>query len=59
MSKDHSDAIKERITFRLTKRYMDLLTQLVDQGVYTSKNEAIRAALRLLFEKHELSIVKN
>ena len=54
MSKDHSDAIKERITFRLTKRYMDLLTQLVDQGVYTSKKEK-----EFFVDKFALELVRN
>ena len=58
MPDDRSVSKKERITIRLTKKYMDLLDKLVDKGAYTSKNEAIRAALRLLFEKHDLNLVK-
>jgi len=45
---------RERITIRLTKRHMDFLQELVNRGVYNSRNEAIRAALRLLFEHHGL-----
>ncbi|MDG6223647.1 MAG: ribbon-helix-helix domain-containing protein [Candidatus Bathyarchaeota archaeon] len=47
---------RERITIRLTARYMELLNKLTEQGVYNSRNEAIRAALRLLYEHHELKI---
>jgi len=49
---------RERITFRLTQRYMDLLDELVDRGAYNSRNEAIRAALRLLFEEHGLKVLE-
>ncbi|WNZ30480.1 MAG: ribbon-helix-helix protein, CopG family [Candidatus Bathyarchaeota archaeon] len=35
---------------------MELLNKLTEQGVYNSRNEAIRAALRLLYEHHELKI---
>jgi len=45
---------RERITIRLTKRYMQLLNELIERGVYNSRNEAIRDALRLLFEHHGL-----
>ena len=47
---------RERITIRLTRRYMELLGKLVDMGVYNSRNEAIRDALRLLFEHHGLKV---
>ena len=47
---------KERITFRLTQRYMDILDELVRQGIYNSRNEAIRAGLRVLFEKHGIKV---
>jgi len=47
---------RERITIRLPARYMELLNKLTEQGVYNSRNEAIRAALRLLYEHHELKI---
>lgn len=47
---------RERISVRLTKRYMRLLNELVEKGVYNSRNEAIRTALRLLFEQHGLKV---
>jgi Arc/MetJ-type ribon-helix-helix transcriptional regulator len=46
----------ERITVRLTKRYLDLLNTLVDKGVYNSRNEAIRDALRIMYEYHGLKV---
>ena len=49
---------RERITIRLTKRYMQLLNELIDKGIYNSRNEAIRDALRLLFERHGLKLTK-
>jgi len=48
---------RERITIRLTKRYMQLLNELIETGVYNSRNEAIRDALRLLFEHHGLRVL--
>jgi Arc/MetJ-type ribon-helix-helix transcriptional regulator len=57
VTKDVSDRSKrERITVRLTRRYMQLLESLIDGGIYNSRNEAIRDALRVLFEYHGLSL---
>ena len=49
---------RERVTIRLTKRYMWLLNKLIERGVYNSRNEAIRDALRLLFEHHGLKLAQ-
>ncbi len=47
-----SQATKERITIRLTKRDLDELQGLVNQGFFNSRNEAVRAAIRnLIAEK--------
>jgi Arc/MetJ-type ribon-helix-helix transcriptional regulator len=54
MSKDSK---RERITIRLNKRYMQLLNELIDGGAYNSRNEAIRDALRMLFEHHSLRVL--
>jgi Arc/MetJ-type ribon-helix-helix transcriptional regulator len=50
------DNKRERITIRLTKRYLDLLNALIDKGVYNSRNEAIRDALRIMYEYHGLKV---
>ena len=47
---------RERITIRLTKRYLDLLNLLIERGVYNSRNEAIRDALRIMYEYHGLKV---
>jgi Arc/MetJ-type ribon-helix-helix transcriptional regulator len=47
---------RERITIRLTKRYLDLLNTLIDKGVYNSRNEAIRDALRIMYEYHGMKV---
>jgi Arc/MetJ-type ribon-helix-helix transcriptional regulator len=47
---------RERITIRLTKRYLDLLNALIEKGVYNSRNEAIRDALRIMYEYHGLKV---
>lgn len=49
---------RERITIRITKRYAQLLERLVDEGIYNSRNEAIRDALRLLFEHHGFKLLQ-
>ncbi|MDD2778028.1 MAG: ribbon-helix-helix domain-containing protein [Methanocellales archaeon] len=47
-----SQASKERITIRLTKRDLDGLQQLVNDGFFNSRNEAVRTAIRnLIAEK--------
>ncbi len=50
------DNKRERITIRLTKRYLDLLNALIEKGVYNSRNEAIRDALRIMYEYHGLKV---
>ena len=40
----------ELISFHLPKYYVDELDYLVRQGVYPSRSEAIRDAIRLLLE---------
>jgi Arc/MetJ-type ribon-helix-helix transcriptional regulator len=50
------DNKRERITIRLTKRYLELLNMLIDKGVYNSRNEAIRDALRIMYEYHGLKV---
>ena len=52
-----NESKRERITIRLTKRYMSLLNELIERGVYNSRNEAIRDGLRLLFEHHGLKVL--
>jgi Arc/MetJ-type ribon-helix-helix transcriptional regulator len=47
---------RERITIRLTKRYLDLLNLLIERGVYNSRNEAIRDALRIMYEYHGMKV---
>jgi Arc/MetJ-type ribon-helix-helix transcriptional regulator len=47
---------RERITIRLTKRYLDLLNLLIEKGVYNSRNEAIRDSLRIMYEYHGLKV---
>lgn len=54
----NGESKRERITIRLTLRYMQLLEELVNRGVYNSRNEALRAALRLLFEHHGLKVLQ-
>ena len=45
-----ADELKGRLTVRVPQKYIDLLEELVHQGIYSNKNEAVREALRRLFE---------
>ncbi len=47
-----SQATKERITIRLTKRDQDGLKQLVKDGFFNSRNEAVRTAIRNLIAEY-------
>ncbi|MCW4048681.1 MAG: ribbon-helix-helix domain-containing protein [Candidatus Bathyarchaeota archaeon] len=45
---------KKRLTLTLTKVYVETLDYLVDKGFYMEHQDAIRAALRLLFRHHKI-----
>ena len=42
----------ESLTIRLSKVYLDLMDKMIKKGVYSSKSEIIREALRMFFEKY-------
>jgi Arc/MetJ-type ribon-helix-helix transcriptional regulator len=42
------------ISFHLPKSYVDVIDELVRRGVYPSRSEAIRVALRELVNKYKL-----
>jgi len=44
--------VKKRVCVTLTKPYVDALVSLVREGVYASRAELIRIALRYLFRHH-------
>ncbi len=54
-----SQATKERITIRLTKRDLDGLQQLVTDGFFNSRNEAVRTAIRNLIAEKAIERGKN
>ena len=41
---------------RLSDAYLDQMDKLIEKGVYGSKSEIVREALRLLFEKYGVKI---
>ncbi|MCW4022947.1 MAG: ribbon-helix-helix protein, CopG family [Candidatus Bathyarchaeota archaeon] len=47
-----SKGLKLSLTIRLTKAYAETMEELINKGVYASKGEIVRDALRLLFEKY-------
>jgi len=51
-----SDNLKEKISIRLTQKYLKLLDDLIKKGIYNNRNEAIRDGVRLLFEKHGVQL---
>ncbi len=42
----------ERVTLRLPRQQLELLDNLVSEGEFPSKSEAIRAAVRDLVDNH-------
>ncbi|CCC80944.1 ribbon-helix-helix domain-containing protein [Thermoproteus tenax] len=40
------------VTFRITAKMLEDLDALVKDGLYQNRSEAIRAAIKLLLEKH-------
>lgn len=42
----------DRATIRIPKRQLDEIEDLVEQGVYPNKSEAIRAAVRDMLDDH-------
>ena len=44
--------LKLSLTVRLSKAYLNIMEKLIEKGVYSSKGEIVRDALRLLFEKY-------
>ena len=48
------DSNKKRYSMTLTDRYVERLDRLIQEGVYMDQQDAIRAALRLLFQHHGL-----
>ena len=44
--------MRRSLTVRLSDAYLDIMDQLIEKGVYGSKSEIVREALRLLFEKY-------
>ena len=47
-----SEGLKLSLTIRLSKAYLEVMEKMIDKGVYASKGEIVRDALRLLFEKY-------
>lgn len=43
--------MRESLTIRLSRLYLDALDDLVERGLYGSKSEVVRDALRSFFEK--------
>jgi hypothetical protein len=50
---DEEAGYRERITIRLSARHLRALSRLVEQGHFNSRNEAIRAGIRLVIEKYQ------
>lgn len=44
--------MKVSLTLRLSKAYLEIMEKLIERGVYGSKSEIVRDALRLLFEEY-------
>jgi len=49
---------KPRLSITITEQYKNTLDELVEMGIYLSREEAMRAGLRLLFKYHNLEIMQ-
>lgn len=47
-----SRKMPESLTIRLSTLYLDAMDRMIKKGLYGSKSEIIREALRLFFEKY-------
>lgn len=50
---------RTRYSVTLTPAFMDGLKELVERGLYMDEQDAIRQALKALFEKHGIKIFKD
>jgi len=41
------------VTFKLSDEYVKAIDELVDEGVFISRSEALRTAVRLLVERYQ------
>ncbi len=48
--------MKQSLTIRLSDAYLEIMDKLIEKGIYGSKSEIVREALRLLFEKYGVKI---
>ena len=48
--------MRESLTIRLSRLYLDTMERMIEAGLYSSKSEMVREALRLFFEKHGVRI---
>jgi len=53
-----SGKMQESLTMRLSKLYLDAMQRMIDGGLYGSKSEIVREALRLFFEKQGVVLWK-
>ena len=52
------DNKRKRVTIRLTKPYVNCINELIEKGIYNTTNEAIRTAIRMLFEHHGINLLE-
>ncbi|MBA7649063.1 hypothetical protein ES703_56856 [subsurface metagenome] len=50
--------MQESLTLRLSRLYLDAMERIIDAGLYSSKSEIVREALREFFEKQEEKLWK-
>ena len=44
--------MQESLTIRLSRLYLTAMDRMIEGGLYGSKSEIVREALRIFFEKH-------
>lgn len=49
--------MQESLSIRLSKLYLDVMDHLIENGIYHSKSEIIREALRLFYDKQGVQLL--
>lgn len=55
---NEKENLTEAVTIRMSPLYLKALNLLVEKGIYSSRGDAIREGLRLVFKRHNLNLLE-
>ena len=47
-----SGKMQKTLSIRLSRLYLDAMDRMIERGLYASKSEMVREALRIFFERY-------